>query len=174
MICLLSLHYNNTVVLFLLLSNIFIYHPPLNVAPAEADCIRKDYPDVENAYCCLGVLQGEGILYLVLVTECMQAGKINTMEVYRVTKTSLIPLHSNANAQESVVEMGKLLAGGQFYFSVGKIEDGFSLMGRAQRKGRDDPQFFWYDYHHLYMYTKMTIYSNMPKTRGHPFCPMTY
>lgn len=81
---------------------------------------------------------------MAFVTECKQAGKLNTLEIYRITKTTLIPLHANARPNETVVEMGKLLGGGQFYFSVGKIEDGFSLMGRAQRKGRDDPQFFWY------------------------------
>ena len=47
--------------------------------------------------------------------------------------------------------MGKLLACGQFYFSIG--EGGrFSLMNRAQKKDREQSQFLWYneyEYMHL-------------------------
>ena len=111
---------------------------------------------MDTAYACLGVLQGEGILYLVLVTGCLLAGRIGTTEVYRITKTSLIPLHSSAHQSEAVLEMGKLLACGQFYFSIGEGGategggggnggggGGFRLMSRAQKTGQDDSQFLW-------------------------------
>ena len=127
-------------------SNLQIMHLPL--APAEVDHIRKDYPDAEAAYGCLGVLQGEGLLYLVLITGCIQTGKIGNTEVYRITKTSLIPLHATPYQHEGVVEMGKLLACGQFYFSIGEEEEdgGFSLMSRAQKKGSshdNGTHFLW-------------------------------
>ncbi len=93
------------------------------------------------------MLQGEGFLYLCLITGCIQAGKIGNIEVYRITKTSLIPLHSSPFQHEGVIEMGKLLACGQFYFSVGEDDQqhhqGFSLISRAQKRTRNSPQFLW-------------------------------
>lgn len=80
-----------------------------------------------------------------MVTGCTQVGKISDTEVYRVTSTLLVPLHSTPCQHEGVTAMGKLLASGQFYFSVSASEDGasFSLLSRAQLRGGNSSEFCW-------------------------------
>lgn len=119
------------------------------LTPAEIELIKKDYPSVDSAYGCLGVVQGEGFLYLVLITGCVQVGKVGNTEVYRITHTLLVPLHATPYQHEGAIEMGKLLACGQFYFSIG--EGGrFSLMNRAQRQDQEQSHFHWN--RNLYVY----------------------
>ena len=119
---------------------------------SEADLIRKEYPDVNAAYALLGVLQvGQSLSYIVLVTGCNRVGKISGVEIYQVTHTLMIPLHSAPTQHEGVVAMGKLLACGQFYFSVpaderpggGAVGGAFSLLSRCQSKGANQSHFCW-------------------------------
>lgn len=116
---------------------------------SEADLIRKEYPDINTAYVLLGVLQvGQSLSYIVLVTGCNQVGRISNTEVYQITHTVMVPLHSNPSIHEGVVAMGKLLASGQFYFSVSVDErqngSSFSLLSRSQSRGGSTSQFCWY------------------------------
>ena len=94
----------------------------------------------------LGVLQiGQKLSYVVLVTGCQQVGKISDgSEVYKITNTLLVPLHATPCQHEGVVAVGKLLASGQFYFSVNNEEgSSFNLLTRAQVQGQEQPQFCW-------------------------------
>ena len=85
------------------------------------------------------------------MTGCNRVGKISGVEVYQVTHTLMIPLHSAPTQHEGVVAMGKLLACGQFYFSVpaderpggGAMGGAFSLLSRCQTKGANQSHFCW-------------------------------
>lgn len=79
-----------------------------------------------------------------MVTGCIQVGKIQETEVYRITNTLVVPLHPSPHQHEGVVAMGKLLASGQFYFSVCNEESpSFSLLSRAQANKQEQLQFCW-------------------------------
>ena len=86
--------------------------------------------------------------YMVLVTECQSVGKVQDAEVFRITQATLIPLSVKADL-ELVLEVGKLLACGQFYFSHPNTAL-FDLLSPAQLhgSGREQKHFCWLVYVH--------------------------
>eukprot|EP00731_Ephydatia_muelleri_P028550 Em0020g194a len=80
---------------------------------------------------------------MVFVTECQSVGKVLDAEVFRITQATLLPLSSKADL-ELVLEVGKLLACGQFYFSHPNTAL-FDLLSPAQihGAGKEQKHFCW-------------------------------
>ena len=119
--------------------------PP--TAPVEVEILKKEaYSDSISAYGTLGVLvldsEETPIQYLVLVTGCQSVGKIKDAEVFRLTQATFVPLSRKAK-MEYVLEVGKLLASGQFYFAHPSFGATFDLLTCAQKQGLDQPHFYW-------------------------------
>ena len=113
----------------------------------EADLVRQKYTESVQAYALLGVLRvnvaTKSHSYMALVTECQSVGKVLDAEVFRITQATLIPLGAKAEL-ELVLEVGKLLACGQFYFSHPNTAL-FDLLSPAQihGSGREQKHFCW-------------------------------
>lgn len=113
----------------------------------EVDILKKEaYTDSIPAYGILGVLMLEHdqttAQYLVLVTGCQSVGKIQDVEVFRLTQATFVPLSLKAK-MELVQDVGKLLASGQFYFAHPSFGAEFDLLTCAQKQGTDQPHFYW-------------------------------
>jgi len=94
------------------------------------------------------VFTGEStVLYLVLVTGCVSVGKIGDSEVFRITQTSFISLRNQAQDEERIAEVRKLLNSGTFYFSWSASGEALDITLCAQRRKKNaatDNRFFWY------------------------------
>ena len=94
------------------------------------------------------VFTGEStVLYLVLVTGCVSVGKIGDSEVFRVTQTSFVSLRNQAQDEERIGEVRKLLNSGTFYFSWSASGEALDITLCAQRRKKNaatDNRFFWY------------------------------
>ena len=116
--------------------------------PAEVDILRKDisYTGCIGAYGTLGVLvlqHEESIVkYLVLVTGCQSMGKIKDTEIFKLTQATFIPLSTKA-LMELVLDVGKLLASGKFFFGHPSFGAEFDLLSCAQKQGTEQPHFYW-------------------------------
>jgi len=87
------------------------------------------------------------VLYLVLVTGCVSVGKIGDSEVFRITQTSFISLRNQAQDEERIAEVRKLLNSGTFYFSWSASGEALDITLCAQRRKKNaatDNRFFWY------------------------------
>ena len=120
---------------------------PILAAPMETDLVRSKYTESVQAYAFLGVLRVNVATtshsYMVFVTECQSVGKVLDAEVFRITQATLLPLSSKADL-ELVLEVGKLLACGQFYFSHPNTAL-FDLLSPAQihGAGKEQKHFCW-------------------------------
>lgn len=87
------------------------------------------------------------VLYLVMVTGCVSVGKIHESEIFRVTSTAFISLRNQAQDEERISEVRKLLNSGTFYFSWSSgAADSLDLTLCAQRRkytSETDRRFFW-------------------------------
>ncbi|KAI5696372.1 hypothetical protein M8J75_012104 [Diaphorina citri] len=125
----------------------------------EADSVKKQYTKLLDAHGCLGVLQinaGETtVLYLVMVTGCVSVGKIHESEIFRVTSTAFISLRNQAQDEERISEVRKLLNSGTFYFSWSSgAADSLDLTLCAQRRkytSETDRRFFWNRMLHIHL-----------------------
>jgi len=87
------------------------------------------------------------VLYLVLVTGCVSVGKIGDSEVFRITQTSFVSLRNQAQDEERIAEVRKLLNSGTFYFSWSASGETLDITLCAQRRKKNaatDNRFFWY------------------------------
>jgi len=112
------------------------------------EILRKEisYTESVGAYGTLGVLSLDHnhtmVKYLVLVTGCQAVGKIKDTEVFKLTHASFVPLSAKA-PMELVVDVGKLLASGKFYFGHPSFGSNFDLLSCAQKQGVEQPHFYW-------------------------------
>ncbi|XP_063219380.1 synaptojanin-1 isoform X2 [Bacillus rossius redtenbacheri] len=120
------------------------------LSPQETESVKRNYVKLLDAYGCLGVLQlivGDGsVLYLVLVTGCISVGKLADSEMFRITQTTFISLRNQAQDEDRIVEVRKVLNSGTFYFSWSTSESTLDLTLCAQRRvktTRTDNRFFW-------------------------------
>lgn len=117
----------------------------------ETDAVRKQYAQLLNAYCCLGVLEmrlmdESSIFYLVLVTGCTSVGKIGQSEVFRVTATTFVSLRNRSEDEERIDDVRKVLDSGTFYFSWSAGGQPLDLSLCSQRSTTEeetDDRFFW-------------------------------
>jgi len=87
------------------------------------------------------------VLYLVLVTGCVSVGKIGDSEVFRITQTSFVSLRNQAQDEERIAEVRKVLNSGTFYFSWSASGEALDITLCAQRRKKNaatDNRFFWY------------------------------
>lgn len=120
------------------------------LSPQETDSMKKQYTKLQDGYGCLGVLQlnaGDNtVLYLVLVTGCVSVGKLNDSEVFRITQTTFVSLRNQAQDEERISEVRRLLNSGTFYFSWSNTGETLDLTLCAQRRhltADTDNRFFW-------------------------------
>ena len=118
----------------------------------ETDSLKSQYTKLLDAYGCLGVLQfnygDTSLLYLVMVTGCFSVGKIYDSEIFRITQTHFIPLHySQANNEDRISEIRKVLNSGTFYFSWSSgSQHVLDLTLSVQQRyslNQTDNRFFW-------------------------------
>ncbi|CAG2054275.1 unnamed protein product [Timema podura] len=116
----------------------------------ETEFVKRLYTKLLDAYGCLGVLQlnaGEStILYLVLATGCVSVGKIGDSEVFRITQTNFVSLRNQAQDEDRISEVRKLLNSGTFYFCWSTTGEALDLSLCAQRRKKTsetDNRFFW-------------------------------
>nr|XP_018906096.1 PREDICTED: synaptojanin-1 isoform X1 [Bemisia tabaci] len=124
----------------------------------ESDFVKKQYTKLLDAYGCLGVLQlnaGEtSVLYLLMVTGCVSVGKIFDSEIFRITQTSFISLRNQAQDEERISEVRKLLNSGTFYFSWSSTSEPLDITLCAQRRCKTnitDNRFFWNRTLHIHL-----------------------
>ncbi|XP_055376290.1 synaptojanin-1 [Condylostylus longicornis] len=128
----------------------------------EAEQIKKQYTKVCDAYGCLGVLQVNNIettlLYLVLVTGVSSVGKINEIEIFRITQTQFVPLQIETSQENKTSEVRKVLNSGTFYFAHTNPSSNetstFEITLCAQRRQRTektDNRFFWNRMLHIHL-----------------------
>ncbi|XP_026682160.1 synaptojanin-1 [Diaphorina citri] len=95
------------------------------------------------------------VLYLVMVTGCVSVGKIHESEIFRVTSTAFISLRNQAQDEERISEVRKLLNSGTFYFSWSSgAADSLDLTLCAQRRkytSETDRRFFWNRMLHIHL-----------------------
>lgn len=104
---------------------------------------KEAYADSISAYGILGVLVlGQDHQFLVLVTECVSVGKVKSVEIFRLTQATFVPLSLKSKI-ELVQDVGKLLASGQFYFAYPSFTPDFDLLACAQKQGVEQPHFYW-------------------------------
>lgn len=106
----------------------------------EKESIKRQYTKVLDAYGCLGVLpvnvDGNTILYLVLVTGCISLGKVAESEIFKITQTGFISLQKQPNDDEHVSEVRKLFNSCTFYFSWSSTGDAIDITLCAQRRSK--------------------------------------
>lgn len=114
------------------------------LTPVEVEILKKEaYTDSISAYGILGVLVlGQEHQFLVLVTECVSVGKVKSVEIFRLTQATFVPLSLKSKI-ELVQDVGKLLASGQFYFAYPSFSADFDLLACAQKQGVEQPHFYW-------------------------------
>ncbi|KAJ9600882.1 hypothetical protein L9F63_000994, partial [Diploptera punctata] len=124
----------------------------------ETESVKKQYTKLLDAYGCLGVLQlnaGEStVLYLVLVTGCVSVGKIGDSEVFRITQTNFVSLRNQAQDEERISEVRKVLNSGTFYFSWSSSGEALDITLCAQRRRKmaaTDNRFFWNRMLHIHL-----------------------
>lgn len=128
------------------------------LSPQETESMRRQYTKLLDAYGCLGVLQlnaGENtVLYLVLVTGCISVGKLLDSEIFRITQTNFISLRNQAQDEERISEVRRLLNSGTFYFSWSSSGEALDLTLCAQRRkltNETDNRFFWNRMLHIHL-----------------------
>ncbi|XP_052126016.1 synaptojanin-1 [Frankliniella occidentalis] len=128
------------------------------LSPQETESVKRQYTKLLDAYGCLGVLQlnaGETtVLYLVMVTGCVSVGKVADSEIFRVTQTHFVSLRNQAQDEERISEVRKLLNSGTFYFSWSSSGDPLDLTLCAQRRTKTaatDNRFFWNRMLHIHL-----------------------
>ena len=83
--------------------------------------------------------------YLVLITGCFNVGKLDDVEIYRLTKASFIGLTQKSRALD-VADVSKLLSSGNFYFCSPGNSKKFSLCCSAQvhsNRSKEVTDFVW-------------------------------
>ncbi len=86
--------------------------------------------------------------YLVLVTGCTSAGKIDKNEIYRVTNIETISMRGFKPDEERVAEIKKLLSCGTFYYAWSSDENVKPInltlaQQKATKTDQTDNRFFW-------------------------------
>lgn len=124
----------------------------------ETESVKRQYTKMCDAYGCLGVLQlnaGETtLLYLAMVTGCISVGKIKESEIFRITQTNFISLINQAQDEERISEVRKLLNSGTFYFSWSSTVEAVDITLCAQRRSKTnitDNRFFWNRMLHIHL-----------------------
>nr|CAD7392934.1 unnamed protein product [Timema cristinae] len=104
----------------------------------ETESVKRLYTKLLDAYGCLGVLQ--------LNAGCVSVGKIGDSEVFRITQTNFVSLRNQAQDEDRISEVRKLLNSGTFYFCWSTTGEALDLSLCAQRRKKTsetDNRFFW-------------------------------
>lgn len=125
----------------------------------ECTDFKQAYSKLLDCYGVLGALQfndGERVFsFLALVTSCTSTGKMGDADIYKITSVQLLPMWyalppgTQYTADESVLEIQKLLGNGNFYFAVsitGEPSSAADLTLSVQKRFQGssyDYRFFW-------------------------------